>query len=174
MKRLIVAVFVVLAVRVHAADARTPDFLRAYVKALCAEKAGDHDAAVAAMQPFVASWGDMKIAANTMVARQYADAANHAAAALLEFRSEQRKAGRFQVLWNDVKRGWTISGRDRKTAITDLQICFGPAVLEGAKAGPTDLEAVAAAFVEFLMRDPNGRDARVDMRFHLATSGGTY
>jgi hypothetical protein len=139
-KRIVVLVlFTLIASSAFAADSLTPtNFLRAYVKMLVAERAGDHDAAVAALTPFVMINGrEMTASSKEALSGRFSDSAVTATWAIV----------------TDSPMRFAVSRRDRKEAIAALRESYGASITDGPKNSQRGLQLAAATLAWFLTQD---------------------
>jgi hypothetical protein len=142
MKRIAIALLLALvaSTALAADDAMVSDFLRAYVKTLCAEKAGDRRGALAAIAPFESGViPEMTQTAQGVITHKYTDASVSASWAIV------RPSGR--------RTGFIVSRRERNEALAALREAFGPNISRGPRDGMTDLNRGAATLAWFLTQD---------------------
>jgi len=159
-KKIVLLLVLLPSIPVVAADARTPsNFLRAYTQMLCAEKAGDHSAALAAISPFIAGTDEFHVSGSKALDRDYVDSAISAGWAITRMTPKMRflKYGSGTMQRQEVIMNFRVSGHDRKQAIASLKACFGASVVEGPKNGQPPLEMAAATIAWYLTQDIDGR-----------------
>jgi len=143
MKKIVVTLALAMsALPAVAADSPTATrFLRDYTKALCAEKSGDHAAAVSLITPWMLDGHDVKISAREALRGDYQDASVLASWALVTNN------------WASPQMRFSIGKQEREAAVASLRECFGSAITQGPQPWQTQVDAGAALLGYFLVQE---------------------
>ena len=143
MKKIVVVLALVLSsLPAVAADSPTATrFLRDYVQALCAEKAGDHATAVNLMTPWRLDGADLRRSARRALSGDYEDATIQASWALVTNN------------WASPEMRFSIGKKEREAAVASLRECFGSAITDGPQPWQAQVDSGAALLGYFLLQD---------------------